>query len=110
MGEEKPFEGLAVQGYFLYIYVFVALVNYPYFEEITIFEADGCPVDGRTAHSILVGAGSYRVETQGAEDVPGAHLAAIIVPSQSIRGGPELLFQDHPHPLLRFPGLVCEVI
>src|SRR5664279_184004 len=59
----------------------------------------------RAADHVIVGAGTDRIEAQGAENVPSRHLTAVVVAAQRVGLG-AVLGSDHlMHSLLGLPRL-----
>ena len=58
----------------------------------------------RRAKYILVRARADGIEAQRREDVPGAHLAAVVVAAEAADVVPILAVHDFPQPVLGFPG------
>jgi hypothetical protein len=66
----------------------------------------------RAAQVIPVRARCHRVETQCAEDVPRAHLPAVVVAAQTVRGRQVLGVHDMSHPVLglsRCAGVIVQI-
>ena len=63
------------------------------------------PPDRRAAEDVLVAPGGHRVEPNRREDVPGRHLAEVVIAAETIRRGSVHLGHDPPGPFLGLPGL-----
>lgn len=103
-------ELLPVAGDLLHVAVFGALVFDLDGEGLAIFEVQHGPVHQRATEGILARTGGDGVEAEGREEVPGAHLAAVVVAAEAVGGGVVLAGEDVADLGLRFPGLVGVVV
>ena len=95
----------AVEPYFLDIAVLVADPGRLDLEGLAVRQVKFQVGEIRRAQYILVRARAHRVEAQRREDVPCAHLAAVVVAAQAPDVVAVLAVHHLPQPVLRLPGL-----
>ena len=74
-------------------------------EGFAAFQRQGHGRQEGCAQHKLTAAGTYGIEAQGRENIPGAHLPAVVVAAQAFPLGPVHALHDLTQPALPAPGL-----
>ena len=80
------------------------------FQEAAVGETEGDAGEAGGAEFVFVAAGAEGVEAEAVEDVPGAHLAAVVVAAQGVGFAAVEMVGDVPDPLLALFGLAQFVV
>ncbi len=110
IGDEFLVVGLSVPLNFIDIHVLCGEASRLHGEALSIGQLKGdlwqlrCAEDEFAAHRI------HGIEAHGGEEVPGGHLAAVVVADQSVGFVPVEVGGDLPYQSLRFPGAVEVVV
>ena len=105
-----PVQHLTIQHYLLHIHILRALVFHKYRKCMPVFQVQHSLAHSGAAQRIVHRAGRYRVKAHGTQDIPRAHLPAIVIAAKACRCGLVHFIQRLPYTQLRFPGLVGPVI
>ena len=105
MGEIEPVERLAVKLDGLDVTLGVAHSGSLYFKRLSVRQFQFGIGKIRRSYHILVGTGADGIESEHAEDIPGAHLPAVVVAAQAADFRLIEAVYNLPQPVLGLPGL-----
>ena len=102
VAEEVPFHRCSVQGDAGDIRV-LGVVRCDG-EGFSVAQAEGGLAEERYRENVLAAAGTGRIHAQGRQDIPGAHLAAVLVAADAFRRGVVQGGEEFPHDFLGAGG------
>ena len=103
IGQIIPVQLPSINGNACDIDVLFALVLCFDSQDHAVFESQLRQFHDRASKSVTVRTRSHRIKSQCSEQIPGRHLAAIVVTAEAVWCWTILVFEDLPHTLLRFP-------
>ena len=110
VGQHGPVQAAAVQLDPLHVDIPRALVAGLDREGPPPVQVQLGPAHQRAAQGVLPRPGAHGVEAQGAQHVPGGHLARVVVAAQALGAGAVHGVHDGAHPGLGLPGPVAPVV
>ena len=97
---------LAVEEYLLYVTVFVGYAYRLDGQLVSVRKVEYGIRDVRSSEYIFVTTCTYRIESESRENVPGAHLSAVVISTKSVHYRHVHFVHYFPNPVLSFPRLV----
>ena len=97
---------LAVEEYLLYVTVFVGYAYRLDGQLVSVRKVEYGIRNVRSSEYIFVTTCTYRIESESRENVPGAHLSAVVISTKSVHYRHVHFVHYFPNPVLSFPRLV----
>src|SRR6185437_6818270 len=109
-GDEWRGERLAVEARGLNVEIGGGVVRRSHYEAPSAGQRERDAAEQRAADHVVARGGIERIEAHGGEDVPGGHLAAVLVAGDPVGRIGIIVAGDLAHACLRLPRLAAEIV